>query len=543
VKYILTISFMTPKYLQHITQPGTLKPSRARRSGRTPAIMVVGTMSNSGKSVVAAALCRYFARRGRRPAPFKAQNMSLNSFVTREGGEMGRAQVVQARAAGVAPHTDMNPVLLKPMGEAGCQVIVNGRPIGNYSARDYYALKARCRAAARQAYDRLAARHDLIILEGAGSPAEINLQAEDFVNLAMAEYAGAAVLLVADIDRGGVFASIYGTIALLPPRQRRLLAGIIINKFRGDKSLLDSGLRRIERLTGVPVLGVLPYVPDLAIDDEDSLGLENRGRAEGAAPALDIVVVRLPRISNFTDFLPLEQTAGVRVRYVSAARDLGAPDLVILPGTKNTRADLRFLATRGWVAALKQAARAAIPIFGICGGYQMLGRWVDDPAGIEGAPGREAGLRLLPITTVLEPEKQLTQVSGETTGALPCARAGTRFEGYEIHAGLTTVPGTIRRPLLITRRHGKKARLSEGALSANGLVFGCYIHGLFDNDRLRQQLLVWLCARKGVAPAAFANPAGLEAELDRLADLLENNIELKPIREWASANINKEKHA
>ena len=486
-------------------------------------------MSNSGKSLVAAALCRHFARRGLRVAPFKAQNMSLNSFVTRQGGEMGRAQVVQARAAGVAPHTDMNPVLLKPMGEAGCQVILNGRPIGNYSARAYYALKARCRAAAFRAYDHLAARHDLIILEGAGSPAEINLQAEDFVNLAMAEHAGAAALLVADIDRGGVFAGIYGTLALLPPRRRRLLAGIIVNKFRGDKSLLESGLRRIERLTGVPVLGVLPYVHDLAIDDEDSLGLESRGQAKGAGPVLEIVVVRLPRISNFTDFLPLEKTAGVRVRYVAAARDLGAPDLIILPGTKDTRSDLRFLRKEGWFAALKKAARAALPIFGICGGYQMLGRRVLDPLGVEGRKGAEAGLNLLPATTVLAKAKQLSQVAGETAGALPFARAGTPVAGYEIHAGRTAVSRACRRPLLVTRRHGKKTRRPEGALSANGLIFGCYLHGLFDSDRLRKQLLAWLYARKGVASATFSKNTNLEAELNRLADLLGAHLDLRAI--------------
>lgn len=519
---------MTPHISPHGNKPDLRSARPARRKGRrTPAIMVVGTMSSSGKSVVAAALCRYFARRGYHPAPFKAQNMSLNSFVTREGGEMGRAQVVQAQAAGIEPHTDMNPVLLKPMGEAGCQVILNGRPIGNYPARTYYTMKSRMRTAARAAYDRLAVRHDLIILEGAGSPAEINLQAEDFVNMDMAEHAGASVLLVADIDRGGVFASIYGTVSLLPEKHRRLLAGIIINKFRGDKSLLDPGVRQIERLTGIPVLGILPYVTDLAIDDEDSLGLDARQPRAGSA--LDIAVIRLPRISNFTDFLPLEKTAGVRLRYVRQPRDLGAPDLIILPGTKNTRADLRFLSGGGWFKALKQAARRSIPVFGICGGYQMLGRRVADPAGIEGTRGTEPGLGLLPVTTVLEKEKQLAQVSGKTTSVLPFAAAGTPFKGYEIHAGRTAATGPIRRPLVITRRRAKAVRVPEGAMSHIGLVFGCYIHGLFDHDRLRMQLFDWLAQRKGIA-LNISPPRNTPGhEVDRLVTLFEKHVDMKYI--------------
>lgn len=507
---------------------GRRKEGGARRANRkTPAVMVVGTMSNSGKSVVATALCRYFAQRGFHPAPFKAQNMSLNSFVTRAGGEMGRAQVVQAQAAGIEPHTDMNPVLLKPMGEAGCQVILNGRPLGNFPARDYYAMKSQLQSAARKAYDRLASRHDLIVMEGAGSPAEINLQSGDFVNLSMAEYAGARALLVADIDRGGVFASIYGTWSLLPARQRRLLAGIVINKFRGDKSLLAPGLRQIERLTGIPVLGVLPHIPDLAIDDEDSVSLDHRRPAEESA--VDIAIVRLPHISNFTDFLPLEKSAGARARYVRAPRELGSPDLIIVPGTKNTRSDLRFLARQGWDRALQSAARRRTPIFGICGGYQMLGDWVADPGGIEGRKGRTPGLRLLPVTTRLESRKQLAQVSGTTAAPLPFARAGTPFKGYEIHAGRTAASAAARRPLLVTRRLGQRTHAYEGAISGNGLVFGCYIHGLFDNDRLRQQLLGWLCRRKGTAPASTRNPRSRRREFDRLVELFEKHIAMKRI--------------
>lgn len=498
---------------------------------KIPAIMVVGTMSNSGKSIVAAGLCRYFARRGYAVAPFKAQNMSLNSFVTREGGEMGRAQVVQARAARIEPHTDMNPVLLKPMGESGSQVIVNGRPIGNFTAPAYYKMKSHIRTAILDAYDRLAGQHELIILEGAGSPAEINLQTEDLVNMSMAEYAGASVILVADIDRGGVFASIYGTVSLLPEKHRRLLSGIVINKFRGDKSLLDSGIRQIEEMTGVPVLGILPYVRDLRIEDEDSLCLENRQRE--TAPILDVVVIRLPRISNFTDFLPLEKTPGVRLRYVSQAPELGKPDLIIIPGTKNTRADLRFLRDSGWADALEITRQNQVPIFGICGGYQMLGDRVTDPLGVEGEKGEEAGLCFLPVSTVLEREKELAQVSGITTADYPFAGAGTPFEGYEIHAGRTTVAKQIKRPLTIMQRLLERRNDPEGAVSANGLIFGCYVHGLFDNDGLRTQLIEWLCRRKGVASlSATPSPDAPGNELDRLADLLEEHVDMKRFVAW-----------
>lgn len=499
-----------------------------RPKPKTPAIMVVGTMSNSGKSVVAAALCRYFAHQGYATVPFKAQNMSLNSFVTRAGGEMGRAQVVQARAAGVEPHTDMNPVLLKPMGESGSQVILNGQSIGNFTARTYYRMKARLRGAALRAYDRLVTQYELIVLEGAGSPAEINLQAEDFVNMAMAEYAGASVLLVADIDRGGVFANIYGTISLLPEKHYRLLSGIIINKFRGDKSLLDTGIRQIEALTGVPVLGVMPYIANLRIEAEDSLCLENRQQV--AAPILDIVVIRLPRISNFTDFLPLEKTPGIQVRFIGAVCDLGKPDLIIIPGTKNTRADLRFLHDSGWADVLARAWQNHVPIFGICGGFQMLGERVTDPIGVEGEQGEEVGLHFLPVITVLEERKELAQVAGKTTANFPFAVPGTPFEGYEIHAGRTTALEQISVPLTITQRLSETRNDPEGAISVDGLIFGSYVHGLFDNAVLRTQLIEWLCQRKGQAPFEAAYKPNLPAnELERFADLFEKHVDMQRI--------------
>ncbi len=496
----------------------------------TPAIMVVGTTSNAGKSVLAAGLCRYFARTGLSVAPFKAQNMSLNSFVTPEGGEMGRAQVVQAQAAGLPPHTDMNPVLLKPMGDAGSQVIVNGQPIGNFPARDYYEKKRDMKNAAHRAYDRLAGKHDLVVLEGAGSPTEINLMAEDFDNMAMAEHAGAKVILVADIDRGGVFATIYGTIQLLSPHYRKLMSGIIINKFRGDVTMLHSGIKQIEQLTGVPVLGVLPYIRNLKIDDEDSLGLDDRKQADDAI--LNITVIRLPRISNYTDFVAFENTDGVNVNYIDTVEGLGKPDLLIIPGTKNTRADMRFLRETGLADAILELNKAEIPLVGICGGYQLFGTDIADPTGVEGEAGTELGLSLLPISTVLEPRKQLAQVTGATTDTCPFAESGTPFHGYEIHTGITQ-SSEAGAPLVITEQGGSAVSIPCGALSDNGLIFGCYVHGFFDAPPVRTGLLNWLCERKGIEPLTWKSSDGMDSEFDRLVDLLDKHIDMNRIDRWS----------
>jgi len=470
-------------------------------SRQSKSIMVVGTTSHAGKSVVAAGLCRYFAQMGISVAPFKAQNMSLNSFVTKDGGEMGRAQVAQARAAGVEPETDMNPVLLKPVSDSGSQVIVNGRPIGNMVAQEYYTRKQEMRRQACAAYDRLSRRFDLIILEGAGSPAEINLASEDFVNMAMADYAGADVLLVADIDRGGVFASILGTLELMPAQYRGLVKGVIINKFRGDVSLLKSGIDAIEDMTGVPVLGVLPYLRDLRMEDEDSLSIDDRSESGEARIVID--VVRLPHISNYTDFLWFERTSGVQVRYVSSPSDIddardglvGSPDaagpdgragspgrprkdccdLLILPGSKNTRGDLQFLHESGWSDRIRQLVEGGTPVFGICGGYQMLGQDVLDNAGIEGTAGSDRGLGLLPIRTELLPEKELAQVRGATGAALPFAEEGTPFAGYEIHAGRSDIVSKVEPAIVVEERRG--AACSEAA----GAVFRIDMKVTFDD--------------------------------------------------------------
>lgn len=388
------------------------------------------------------------------------------------------------------------------------------------------------REAALAAYDRLSSRYDLLIIEGAGSPAEINLRKDDFVNMAMAEYASARTILVADIDRGGVFASILGTVSLLPLSQRRLISGVIINKFRGDISLLKSGILEIESLTGIRVLGVIPYLRDLYLDEEDSLGLENRGPV--GPSVLNITVIRLPRISNYTDFMALETVPGIGVRYVSSSGDFVNSDLIIIPGSKNTRADLQFIHETGLAGSVKQAVKNGIPVFGICGGYQMLGRVVRDPDGVEGSQGETQGLDLLPIETVLEPRKELSQVSGETSAALPFAESGTAFKGYEIHAGKTTPVDPERAPLIIRQRHGVTCRELSGTCSDDGLVFGCYIHGLFDEQGMGKQLVEWLCHRKGIDPCRVNTDgkADMEACLDRLTDVFEEHVKMDIVEGW-----------
>ncbi|HBC87950.1 MAG TPA: hypothetical protein DCZ94_13440 [Lentisphaeria bacterium] len=545
-------------------------------------IMIVGTGSGSGKSLLVSALCRYFVNKGLRVAPFKAQNMSLNSFVTKEGGEMGRAQVVQAQAAKIEPHTDMNPVLLKPTGEAGSQLIVNGKAVGNVTARSYYEEKCGLRNDAFKAFDRLAAKCDLIIIEGAGSPAEINLQDKDFVNMAMAEHAKAKTILVADIDKGGVFASIYGTIMLIPPKQRKLIAGVVINKFRGDVSLLQSGIDEIERLTGVPVLGVLPFIKNLRIEEEDSMGLESRRQttedrrqrtdSEGHQltpdhrhlTTLDIVVIRLPRISNYTDFLAFESLDKINVRYVERPDEFGTPDLVFIPGSKNTCSDMKFLHESGLENKIRRAYASGTPVFGICGGYQMLGEKISDPHGIEGVPSSVKGLGLLPVETIIEKEKELSQVSGKVGMGLPFAFSGTPFSGYEIHMGKTSplkstddcevssftkmkLPkghakavnsnGSFKgvdakqSVLRITSRHGKEFSGADGTVSADGLVFGTYIHGILDRQEMRDSLVRWLCSRKGIDPSEILAGGAYDPEpvFESLAKLLEKHINLKSI--------------
>ena len=474
--------------------------SRAKR------IMVQGTMSGAGKSLLCAALCRIFAQDGYRVAPFKSQNMALNSFVTRDGLEMGRAQVVQAQAAGVEPDVRMNPILLKPSSDTGSQVIVGGEVRGQMSAAAYFKMKRQLIPEILAAFDSLSEEADIVVIEGAGSPAEINLKADDIVNMGLAKLVDAPVLLAGDIDRGGVFAQLYGTVALLEPEERARIAGLVINKFRGAVDILRPGLAMLEEKTGLPVLGVVPYL-HVEIEDEDSLS--ERLNARDAVKPLDVAVIRLPHISNFTDFIPLEQHELVGVRYVQRARELGAPDLVILPGTKNTMEDLLWLRQSGLEAAVRKLAQAQTPVLGVCGGYQMLGQTLDDPAGTEsGKPLSLAGLGLLPTRTTFDAQKRRTQVRAVALGA---PFAGARMTGYEIHNGRTTVNGE---PF---------CRLAdgtpEGCVCKN--VFGTYLHGLFDSGELTQALVKLLCARKGISPKE-TRPASMaeyrQTQFDLLAD-------------------------
>ena len=470
-------------------------------------IMVQGTMSGAGKSLLCAALCRIFAQDGYKTAPFKSQNMALNSFVTRDGLEMGRAQVVQAQAAGVEPDVRMNPILLKPSSDIGSQVIVNGEVRGNMPAKEYFRHKRALIPDIMQAYNSLAEEFDIIVIEGAGSPAEINLKADDIVNMGLAKLVDAPVLLAGDIDRGGVFAQLYGTVELLEPEERARIKGLVINKFRGDVEILRPGLSMLEEKTRLPVVGVVPY---LKVDIEDEDSLSDRLQQKNAVKPLDVAILRLPHISNFTDFMPLEQHPLLGVRYVQAARELGTPDLVILPGTKNTVDDLLWLRQSGLEAAVQKLAAGGTPVLGVCGGYQMLGEVLDDSAGTEsGRPQTLRGLGLLPTQTVFTNEKRRTQ----TTATVAAPFAGAELTGYEIHTGRTSVQGAP----FCTLADGTP----EGCVQGN--VYGTYLHGLFDSGELTECLAELLCHRKGIAVESAA-PITMQDYREQQFDLLADGV-------------------
>ncbi len=453
---------------------------------RAKCIMVQGTMSGAGKSLLCTALCRIFAQDGYRVAPFKSQNMALNSFVTRDGLEMGRAQVVQAQAAGMEPDVRMNPILLKPSSDVGSQVIVNGEVRGQMPAAAYFKLKKSLIPDILAAYNSLAEEVDIIVIEGAGSPAEINLKADDIVNMGLAELVDAPVLLAGDIDRGGVFAQLYGTVELLEPAERARIKGLVINKFRGDASILKPGLTMLEEKTHLPVLGVVPY---LRVDIEDEDSLSSRLESSTAVKPLDAAILRLPHISNFTDFMPLEQHPLLSVRYVQSPRQLGAPDVVILPGTKNTIDDLLWLRQCGLESAVQKLAAAGTPMLGVCGGYQMLGDTLADPEGTESGRSQTVrGLGLLPTQTVFTDAKHRTQDTATVTAP---QLAGAVLTGYQIHTGRTAVQGV---PF---------CRLADGSPEGcvKDNVAGTYLHGLFDTGELTEKLVQLLCSRKGISPA------------------------------------------
>lgn len=446
-------------------------------------IMVQGTMSNAGKSLLVAGLCRVFRQDGYTVAPFKSQNMALNSFITKEGLEMGRAQVMQAEAAGIAPMVCMNPILLKPTSHTGSQVIVNGEVIGNMSAREYFAYKKQLVPDIKKAFQKLEEKADIIVIEGAGSPAEINLKENDIVNMGLAEMVDAPVLLVGDIDRGGVFAQLLGTLMLLTKQEKDRVKGLVINKFRGDKTILDPGILMLEEKGRVPVVGVLPYL-ELRLEDEDSLTERFDHRREGL---IDIAVIRYPRISNFTDFNVFEQNPNVTVRYVASEEELHHPDLIILPGSKNTMGDLKWMRQNGMEAAVKKRV-GEIPVFGICGGYQMLGEMVEDPDGVEEG-GALRGMELLPVKTELKKQKKRCQVEGKI-GTLPgifSELLGCSYQGYEIHMGSTHIEGEAseewKAPVYGTRQN----------------VYGSYIHGLFDQGYTAEAVVRALAKKKGLS--------------------------------------------
>lgn len=489
------------------------------------AIMIQGTASNAGKSLLAAALCRIFKQDGYKVAPFKSQNMALNSFITNEGLEMGRAQVVQAEAAGVEPSVRMNPILLKPTNDKGSQVIVNGVPRGNMSAVEYYKHKKELRPEVERAFQSLADEYDIIVIEGAGSPAEINLREDDFVNMGMAAMADAPVLLCGDIDRGGVFASLYGTVKLLEPDEQDRIQGLIVNKFRGDVEILKPGLVTLAQVTGKSVLGVVPML-DVDIDDEDSLS--TRLGSNQRVGLIDVAVIRLPRLSNFTDFNPLERMDAVTLRYVSGPREFGNPDLVILPGTKNTMDDLRWLRESGLEAmVLKHASRGGA-VVGICGGYQMLGRKVSDPDGVEGG-GVLPGVGLLPVSTVFLGEKTRTRVTGamEHAQGIFAAMNGVDFEGYEIHMGETTFHGDDA-PL--ARIHAEGGAVKPDGVGAEN-VWGSYVHGIFDKGSCAEALVNCLLTHKGLdaSAASVDRKEYQQQQYDKLADGVRAALDMKRI--------------
>lgn len=537
-------------------------------------IMVQGTMSNAGKSLIVAGLCRIFAQDGYRVAPFKSQNMALNSYITEDGLEMGRAQVMQAEAAGVKPSVLMNPILLKPTNDVGSQVIVKGEVLGNMRARDYFAYKKKLIPTICEAFSELEKQADIIVIEGAGSPAEINLKSDDIVNMGLAKLVDAPVLLVGDIDRGGVFAQLLGTLMLLEEEEKARVKGLIINKFRGDKTILDPGVEMLEARGGVKVAGVVPYM-HLSIEDEDSLSSQLDNHDVGV---IDLAVIRFPRISNFTDFNVFERLEGVSVRYVSSVQELGQPDLIFLPGSKNTMGDLRWMRQNGLEAAVKKLA-AHIPVWGICGGYQMLGRTISDPYGVEdGNSLREPfypahceaifhepdtiaverikrdgalplrGMELIDTDTTLMPEKTRTQTRGkfEDVTGIFSALSGLEFSGYEIHMGKTTVSAGEHQ----TQQNGTEKNLSrrtqmplvhmadgrtdgvqrmEKGGEAPG-VYGSYVHGIFDEGDIAVRMVQVLAVKKGVSwkPEAGGDyHAFKEQQYDRLAQGLREHLDME----------------
>lgn len=501
-------------------------------------IMLQGTSSHVGKSIITTALCRIFLQDGYKVVPFKAQNMALNSYVTKTGGEMGRAQVAQAEAAGLEPMVEMNPVLLKPTGNSSSQVIVLGRPVGNMSAKEYHAGYSRELVGVIGAsLDKLKRDYEVVVIEGAGSPAEVNLKANDIVNMRIAKMAAAPVLLIADIDRGGALASIVGTLELLDPDERDMVKGIIINKFRGDIRLLEPALDFITQKTGKPVVGVVNHISELGIDDEDSVSLDEK---QAVAPGeINIAVLRTPKISNFTDFDALESESGVTVTYIRQGEKLGRPDLIVLPGSKNTTEDLLYLKNQGYDQGIARLVAEGTPIVGICGGYQMLGREIRDPEHTESSFDRVEGLGLLDTVTTFETEKVTRQVSAACMNHnfLNINYTSNHLTGYEIHMGRTEFLSPVEHAFSITKSADEPVSHNDGVVRSDGLIMGTYVHGIFDNDEYRRALINALRQRKGLTPlvAAGNTRQRKEENYNRLADTVRRDLDMEMIYQMMGA--------
>ena len=472
----------------------------------TSTLMIQGTTSDAGKSTLVTALCRWLHRQGISVVPFKPQNMALNSAVTLDGGEIGRAQAVQAQACKLVPHSDMNPVLLKPNSDTGAQVIIHGKAVANMDAQFFHLYKSTAMKAVLASHQRLSSQYQVVMVEGAGSPAEINLRDRDIANLGFAEAVDCPVILVADIDRGGVFAHLVGTLELLSPSERARVKGFVINRFRGDIALLQPGLDWLEARTGIPVLGVLPYLLDLHIEAEDAINLTKNNKAD---EVIDVVVPVYPRISNHTDFDPLRLHPQVSLQFVGPEQSIPAADLIILPGSKNVRADLQWLKSQGWDKVISKHCRYGGKLLGICGGFQILGKQIHDPDGIEGSAGSSEGLGLLDIETVLTENKQLRNVSGRLY------LADAEINGYEIHAGISKGKA-LQRPFC------QLTDGADGAISEDKLIIGSYVHGLFNHPQSLSVLIEWVGMS---APETFDYAALCEQDIERLADVVEQCLD------------------
>ena len=498
-------------------------------------VMFQGTSSHVGKSILTTAFCRILTQDGYNTAPFKAQNMALNSYVTRSGGEMGRSTVAQAEAAGVEPIVQMNPVLLKPTGNSCSQVILLGKSVGNYSASDYqnkYSQQAW--DSVKKSLDYMETHYDILVIEGAGSPAEVNLKKNDIVNMRIAKECQSPVFLIADIDRGGALASIVGTLELLDEEERKLVKGLVINKFRGDITLLEPALTFLEERTGIPVLGVIPYLDQLGIDDEDSVSLQDMPK-DSVMRDIHIAVIQTPKISNFTDFDAFTHEPDVNVRFVQQGDLIGNPDVIILPGSKNTTEDLLYLKHHGYADEIKELADRGTPVIGICGGYQMLGEKVCDPLHVESDKDEVTGLGLLPYITTMQGEKNTYQVEFNCKNLpfLDMNFSAENLKGYEIHMGETVLTGSAQSLFNIVRRSNAPVDLQDGFINDKHHVFGTYCHGVFDNDYLRRAVINALRKRKGLHPldVKFKYREYKEAEFDRLAAIVRKHFDMKKFYE------------